>query len=291
LPGVDAVEWLVVDDGSDDRSVDVARAHGVAHVVRLTRHQGLARAFVAGLEAALTAGADIIVNLDADNQYRADDIPNLIAPIQAGAAEIVIGTRPIGESQDFSPARRLLQRLGSWVTRMVSRTDVADAPSGFRAISRAAAMRLHVFNDYTYTVEMVIQAGQKGMAIASVPIRTNPRLRPSRLIRNVVGYINRQVLTMLRIFVTYKPFAFFAAPGALAFTAGFLIGARFLYFYFTGHGAGHVQSLILGALLMGSGFFLVVIGLVADLIAVNRRLLEGLDWRLRQVEETLQRRR
>lgn len=289
VAGVDTVEWLVVDDGSADRTAEVARAHGVDHVIRLPRHQGLARAFVAGLDAALARSADIIVNLDADNQYCAADIPVLIAPILAGAAEIVVGARPIGGSRDFTPVRRLLQRLGSWMTRIVSRTDVADAPSGFRAMSRGAAMRLQVFNDYTYTIEMVIQAGQKGMAITSVPIRTNARVRSSRLVRSVLGYVNRQVLTMVRIFMTYKPFAFFAVPGLVAFSAGLLLGVRFLYFYLTGQGGGHVQSLILAALLIGSGFFLGVIGLVADLIAVNRKLLEGLDWRLRQVEDTLRR--
>lgn len=291
LAGVTRVEWLVVDDGSDDGTAEIARAHGVDHVVRLPRHRGLSAAFVAGLEASLAAGADIIVNTDADNQYRAEDIPALIAPILAGKAEIVVGTRPIAEIQHFSPITRLLQRLGSWVTRVVSNTAVQDAPSGFRAMTREAAMKLHVFNDYTYTIETIIQAGQKGMAIVSVPINTNARIRPSRLIRSVAGYVNRQLLTMLRIFMTYKPFGFFATPGALVFLGGFFLGVRFLYFYLIGQGSGHVQSVILAALLMGSGFFLVVIGLVADLVSVNRKLLEGLDWRLQQMEDRLRRSR
>ena len=285
VPGVDAVEWLVVDDGSDDRTVEVARAHGVDHVVRLPAHQGLARAFVRGLEASVHAGADIVVNTDADNQYRADDIERLIAPILAGEAEIVVGERPIEEIPHFSPVKKLLQRVGSWVVRLASRTDIPDAPSGFRAMSRQAAMKLQVFNSYSYVLETVIQAGQKGMAITSVPVRTNPELRPSRLFRSTLGYVARQGLTIVRIFMTYRPFAFFAVPGTLVFLGGFALGVRFLWFYFTGDGAGHVQSVILSALLMGSGFFLVVVGLLSDLAAVNRKLLEGVDWRLRMLEE------
>jgi glycosyltransferase involved in cell wall biosynthesis len=278
------VEWLVVDDGSQDRTVEVARAHAVDHIVRLPRHQGLSRAFVAGLDAALQAGADIIVNTDADNQYSAADIPKLIQPILDGEAQIVVGARPIEEMRHFSFTKKLLQRLGSWVTRAVSGTDVRDAPSGFRALGREAAMKLHVFNEYTYTIETVIQAGQHGMAITSVPIATNADLRPSRLVRSLIGYLNRQVLTIVRIFMTYQSFRFFAIPGALLFLAGLLISLRFLYIYLTGNGSGHVQSLILSALLMGTGFFLAVVGLVADLISVNRKLLEGIDWRLKRLE-------
>jgi glycosyltransferase involved in cell wall biosynthesis len=287
VPGVETVEWLIIDDGSTDRTVEVAKAHGVDHIVRLPRNQGLANAFVAGLEACLRAGADIIVNTDADNQYCADDIPKLVAPIIAGKAEIVVGTRPIGEIDHFSPAKRLLQRWGSWVVRLASTTDVADASSGFRAMSRDAAMRLHVFNDYTYTLETIIQAGQKSMAITSVPIKTNADLRPSRLVKNIPHYIRRQALTILRIFMTYKPFRFFALPGSVLFAFGLLISLRFVYYFVTQGRAGHVQSLILAALLMGGGFFLVVIGLVADLIAVNRQLLERLDWRVQKIEEDL----
>jgi len=287
LPGVDTVEWLVVDDGSRDGTVAVAHAHGVDHVIRLAGHQGLARAFIAGLEASVRAGADIIVNTDADNQYAAGDIPRLIAPILAGEAAIVVGARAIGQMEQFSAAKKVLQRLGTWVTRLVSGTDVQDAPSGFRAMSREAAMRLHVFNGYTYTVETIIQAGQKGMAVTSVPVRTNQPLRPSRLIRGLPSYLFRQVLTMLRVFVTYRAFRFFAVPAVVLFGAGFLIGARFLWHYLHGLGNGHVQSLILAAMLMGMGFFLGIIGLVGDLIAVNRTLLEDLDWRLRQIEAGL----
>lgn len=285
VEGVDEVEWLVVDDGSDDGTAEVAREHGVDHVVRLTRNQGLARAFVRGLEASLKAGADVIVNTDADNQYDARDIPKLVRPVLRGEADIVVGERPIGEMEHFSRVKKRLQRLGSWVVRVASGTDVADAPSGFRAMSREAARRLRVFNEYTYTLETIIQAGHKGMAVTSVPVRTNRQLRPSRLIRSLPGYLRRQVLTILRIFVTYRPFFFFALLGLLVFGAGFLISLRFMYFFLTGNGTGHVQSLILSALLMGSGFFLGLVGLLADLISVNRKLLEDLETRLRKIEE------
>lgn len=288
LPGIDVIEWLVVDDGSTDRTSELARAHGVDHLIRLPRHRGLAYAFMAGLEGSLQVGADIIVNTDADNQYRASDIPKLLEPILEGRAEMVIGARAISSIQHFSWLKKSFQRLGSWVTRVASSTDVHDAPSGFRAISRDAAMRLHVFNGFTYTIETIIQAGQKGMAVASVPISTNPDLRRSRLIKGLGTYIGRQVLTMVRVFVTYKPFRFFASSGVALFGAGFLLGLRFLYYYFTAGGSGHVQSLILASLLMGMGFFLLVVGLLADLLAVNRTLLEGLEWRVRKVEERLQ---
>jgi glycosyltransferase involved in cell wall biosynthesis len=287
IPGVDVVEWLIIDDGSTDKTVEVARAHRVDHIVRLPRHQGLARAFIAGLEASLRAGADLIVNADADNQYCADDIPQLIAPILAGEAEIVVGARPISEIEHFSPAKKLLQKLGSWVVRRASNTDIPDAPSGFRAMSRDAAMRLHVFNEYTYTLETIIQAGQKGMVITSVPIRTNEDLRPSRLVKSIPAYIRHQVLTLLRIFMTYRPFRFFAVPGITLFGLGVLIGLRFIYFYVTQRGAGHIQSLILAALLMGMGTFLAIVGLLADLISVNRQLLERVDWRMQRIEERL----
>jgi glycosyltransferase involved in cell wall biosynthesis len=291
VPGVDQIERLVIDDGSTDRTITVAREYGVDHIVALPRHQGLAKAFTAGLEASLKAGADIIVNTDADNQYCAHDISKLITPILQGNADIVIGARPIGETEHFSPTKRSLQKLGSWVVRRASRTDIPDAPSGFRAISRNAAMQLHVFNEYTYTLETIIQAGQKNMAITSVPVRTNPYSRPSRLFQDIPTYIHRQVSTIIRIFMTYRPFRFFAIPGMFLFLVGFAIGLRFLYFYFTAGGVGQIQSLILAALLMGSGFFLVVIGLLADLIGVNRNLLERLDWKIQEIEGKLSERK
>jgi len=287
LPGVGPVEWLVIDDGSTDGTAEAAASLGVDHIVRLPRNRGLARAFAAGLDASLRAGADVIVNLDADNQYRAEDIPRLIEPILAGRAEMVVGARPIEEIEHFSLPKKLLQRLGSWVVRLASRTDLPDAPSGFRAMSRDAAMRLNVFNEYTYTLETVIQAGQKGMAVASVPVGVNRELRPSRLVRSVPDYVRRSAGIIVRIFMTYRPLRFFAVPGTLALGLGLLIGVRFLYYYFTGHGSGHVQSVVLAALLMGAGFFLVITGLIADLISVNRRLLENLLWRVRRMEDRL----
>jgi glycosyltransferase involved in cell wall biosynthesis len=284
VAGFASVEWLVIDDGSSDRTAAVAAEFGVDRVVHLPKNQGLSRAFMAGLDTAIGMGADVIVNTDADNQYRADDIPKLVAPILAGRAEIVVGERPVATTPHFSPLKKALQRLGSRVVRHLSATDIPDAPSGFRAMSRDAAMRLQVFNDYSYTLEMIVQAGRKGMAITSVPIRTNTDLRPSRLYTSLPRYLRRQALTLVRIFMTYRPFYFFAAPGALSFLLGFLIGLRFLYFYITGDGAGHVQSLILAALLLGSGILLVIVGLVADLIAVNRKMLESISYRLAQME-------
>lgn len=282
IPHVDSVEWLVVDDGSRDRTAEVAKGHGVDLIVSLSPHQGLAKAFLTGLEACVAAGADIIVSTDADNQYCADDIPKLIEPVLAGRADIVIGARPIREIDHFSPIKKYLQRLGSHVVQVFSNTDVADASSGFRAMSWDAAMQLHVFNKYTYTLELIIQAGQKGMAVTSVPIRVNGPLRPSRLVRSLPDYIWRQGLTVLRIFITYRPMRFFFAQGAILVGIGMLLGLRFLYLFFTSGGSGHVQSLILTALLITIGFFLFVVGILADLIAVNRQLLEKVDWRLKK---------
>jgi glycosyltransferase involved in cell wall biosynthesis len=289
LPGAERVEWLVVDDGSTDGSADVAHAHGADHVVRLPHNQGLARAFMAGLDMAVRAGADVIVNTDADRQYASEDIRLLVSPILAGEADMVIGARPVATTAHFSWLKRRLQAMGSAATRMASGTDVRDAASGFRAMSRDVAMRLHVFNDYTYTIETIIQAGRQGMRVLSVPVRTNPDLRPSRLVRGLGPYVRRQLLTLVRVYVTYKPFRFFAVIGGLALMMGFVIGARFLFHYWTDGGAGHVQSLILAALLIGLGFFLVVAGLIADLVAVNRVLLEGLDVRVRRIEGNSQR--
>ncbi len=285
LEGIEIVEWLLIDDGSTDRTVEIARKHGVDHIVSFPKNRGLAKAFTAGLDACIREGADVIVNVDADNQYSADDIPRLIEPILTGKAEVVVGTRPISEIRHFSGAKKFFQKLGSRVVRLASRTDVQDAPSGFRAIRRDAAMRLNVFDDYTYTLETVIQAGQKGMAITSVPIRTNEPVRPSRLIKSVPDYIIRSSMTIVRIFMTYKPLKFFAVPGVLSFVLGMLLCVRFLYFYFGGRGTGHIQSVILAALLLGNGFFLVVVGLLADLISVNRKLLETLDWRIQEMQE------
>ena len=285
VEGFDVVEWLVIDDGSTDDTARIATRNGVDHVVTHTRNRGLAAAFVTGLNACVDRGADVIVNTDADNQYCADDIPKLVEPILRNQAEFVVGERPIATTEHFSWLKKLLLRIGSKVVRAVSRTDVRDAPSGFRAMSRDTAMRLNVFNDYTYTLETIIQAGYKGIAITSVPIRTNADERPSRLVRSVPSYVRKSLTTMIRIFMTYKPFEFFAVPGAVSLVCGFLLGVRFLYFMAVGEGTGHVQSVILAALLLGTGLALIVVGLLADLVSVNRKLLERVDWRMWRLEE------
>jgi glycosyltransferase involved in cell wall biosynthesis len=281
LPRFETVEWLVIDDGSRDDTAAVARAHGADHVVRHTRNQGLARAFMTGLDACLARGADVIVNTDADNQYDAADIPALVAPILDGSADIVVGARPIETIEHFSPLKKLLQKLGSWVVRVASSTEIPDAPSGFRALSRAAAQRLMVFNDYTYTLETIIQAGQKNMAITSVPVHVNPDLRPSRLVRSIPSYVQRSLFTIVRIFAIYRPFRFFATIGALLFGAGFLIGLRFLVKFLGGEGTGNVQSLILAAALLVMGFQTLLVAFLADLLAANRKLMEEVRFLLR----------
>jgi glycosyltransferase involved in cell wall biosynthesis len=281
VPEIDSVEWLIIDDGSTDRTVEVAKKYGVDHVVALPRNQGLAKAFMAGLEASLKAGADIIVNTDADNQYGADCIPDLIRPILEAKAEMVIGARSIEQTAHFSFTKKILQRLGSWAVRGASNTDIPDAPSGFRAISREAARKLNVFNAYTYTLETIIQAGQKNIAITWVPIRTNEYVRQSRLVKSLTSYIGKSVLTILRIFVVYSPFRFFMSIGALLFILGTLIGIRFLWYFLNGQGGGHVQSLILASILIGIGFQTIMVAFIADLLSVNRRLLEELQYKSR----------
>jgi glycosyltransferase involved in cell wall biosynthesis len=289
LDGIDLVEWLIIDDGCTDRTVEMAREHGVEHIVSLSRNQGLAAAFKAGLDACVRNGADIIVNLDADNQYNADDIPKLIEPVLSGKADIVVGARPIADIEHFSFVKKTLQKLGSWAVRIVSKTDIADAPSGFRAISRDAAIRLNVFNKYTYTLETIIQGGQKGMAITSVPIRINKNVRPSRLIKNIPSYIWQSIVTIVRIFVIYKPFRFFVAIGTILMAMGMLIGLRFLYYYFIEVETGHIQSLILASILIGIGFQTIMVAFVADLLSVNRRLLEELQSKSREGVTTFDR--
>ncbi|MBS1371722.1 MAG: glycosyltransferase family 2 protein [Lentisphaeria bacterium] len=282
VPGIDRVEWLIIDDGSSDATVEVARANGVDHIVRHHTNLGLARAFMTGLHTALGLGADIIVNTDADNQYRAADIPALVAPILEGRAQYVIGTRPISGIDHFSPVKKLLQKLGSCVVRKISGTCVEDAPSGFRALSRDAAMRMNVFNRYTYTLETIIQAGYKNLPIVCVPVRVNADLRPSRLVKSIPRYIQRSVFTMVRIFVVYRPFKFFFSIGMVFFLAGFLIGCRFLWRYLAGSGQGMMQSLILAAVLMLIGAVLGMLAFMADLLSVNRQLLEDIQYRQRK---------
>ncbi len=287
LPGINLIEYLVIDDGSTDKTAQVARALGVHHVVSIPHH-GLARAFMAGLEASIHAGADVIVNTDADNQYCADDIGKLVEPILAGRAEMVVGARPINMIKHFSPIKKLLQRLGTWAVRIASGTNVADAPSGYRAISRHAAMQLKVFSGYSYTHETIIQAGRKGMIVLSVPIRVNEDLRPSRLVKSISGYVVLSLLTIVRMFMTYRPLRFFFILGSFAFGAGLLIALRFLYFVLTGNGSGHVQSLILASTAMVMGVIIWVVGLLSDIISVNRRLLEEISARMWKVEEAAQ---
>lgn len=286
VPGFTAVEWLIIDDGSRDDTAKIARECGVDHIVQHTGNQGLARAFMTGLDACLRNGADVIVNTDADNQYNADDIPKLTAPILENRADIVIGARSIDTIKHFSPMKKLLQRVGSWIVRMASKTNIPDAPSGFRAISRSAAQRLVVFNDYTYTLETIIQAGQKNMAITSVPIRVNEDLRPSRLVKSIPSYIKRSIVTIIRIFVIYRPFRFFFTIGAVLLGLGLLIGLRFIYQYLGGEGAGHVQSLILAGALLGMGFQAMLIAFVADLLAANRKLLEEVRFHTQKLIRT-----
>ena len=279
VPGYDVVEWLIIDDGCTDGTVEVARAHGVDHVVSFRHNQGLARAFMAGIEACLKLGADTIVNTDADNQYQARYIPDLTAPIVTREADFVIGCRPVEEIEHFSPAKKMLQRLGSWVVRFASAADVRDAPSGFRAIHWETALRLNVFNEYTYTLETLIQAGRKNMRIVSVPVEVNGDLRPSRLIKSIPVYIRRAIITILRIFLIYKPFRTFATLGAVMGGLALIVGARYLYFLFQGFGDGHVQSLILTAILAAGSFISFSVAILADLVAVNRILLEDLRMR------------
>jgi glycosyltransferase involved in cell wall biosynthesis len=284
VEGFAKVEWLVIDDGSVDKTADVALEHGVDHVVKHTKNQGLAKGFMTGLDACLKLGADVIVNIDADNQYNAKDIPALVKPILSGEADLVIGARPIDAIEHFSPVKKYLQKLGSLVVRLASKTNIPDGPSGFRALSREAAMNINVFNEYTYTLETIIQAGQKNMAITSVPIQVNEDLRPSRLVKSIPSYIYSSVKTIIRIFAVYRPFRFFMSIGLVLFGLGFLLGARFLYFYFTGEGSGHIQSIVLSGVLLGMGFQTLLVAVLADLLSVNRILLEDVQFRIKTLE-------
>jgi glycosyltransferase involved in cell wall biosynthesis len=284
IPGIDVVEVLVIDDGSSDRTTEVARAAGVDHIVSLRRRRGLAAAFTTGIDACLKLGADFIVNTDGDNQYAGQDIPALVAPLVRGDADIVVGDRNVAALQHLSWSRRFLQRLGSWVVRQVSNTRLPDTTSGFRAYTREAALRMTIVSEFTYTLESIIQAGKRRMSITHVPVRTNPRTRPSRLFGNAWVYVKRSASTIVRIYTMYEPLKVFAAIGLLTFAAGFAVSVRFLSFYLTGAGGGHLQSLLLSAVLMIVGFQVVLIGLVADVISANRKLLEDILYRVRSTE-------
>ncbi len=287
IPGVEKVELLVVDDGSQDGTAEIARQLRVDHIVRHPYRRGLAAAFHTGLDTALSLGADIIVNTDGDNQYPQADIPHLIAPLLRNEADIVIGNRQPATITEFSPLKRLLQVWGSWVVRLVSGTQVPDATSGFRAYTREAALRLNVFTSYTYTLETIIQAGKKGLRITHIPIQTNPRHRQSRLIRSTWDYVQQSAVTILRVYVLYEPLRTFSLIGLPFVLTGALLIGRFLFFYFTGEALGvarYIQSVVIGATALIIGFLVFLFGVLADLIGANRRLLEEMLYRVKRLE-------
>jgi len=285
IPGVDQIEVLIVDDGSGDDTADVARELGVDHVVRFPENRGLAAAFRAGLEESLRCGADVIVNTDADNQYNADDIVKLVEPILAGEADIVIGDRGVGELQQFSPIKRYLQRLGSWFVGRASGLRTPDATSGFRAFARDAALHTIVQSGYSYTLETLIQAGARGRTVKSVPIRVNPQTRPSRLMRSIPHYIAKSSVTIMRAYAMYRPLQVFSVIGLTFIGAGLIPGLRFLYFYFwLDERLGHIQSLILCAILLIVGFQILLIGLLADILSSSRKIIEETAYRVRKLE-------
>ncbi|MFW6155754.1 MAG: glycosyltransferase family 2 protein [Armatimonadota bacterium] len=284
IEGIDEVEVLVIDDGSTDRTVEVAREAGADHVVSFAQNRGLASAWSAGIDAALGLGADIIVNTDADNQYRGECIPDLVQPILRGEADMVVGARPIDEIEDFSWTKKRLQRLGSWVVRRVSDTEISDATSGFRAYSRDAAYELAVVSRFTYTHETLIQAGRTGLAVTEVPIQTNPKTRESRLFTSMSEYITRSINTILRIYGLYEPLAFFKVVAAILFVLSAILAVRYLYFMAIGEGVGHVQSVIVAALLLMLAGQAFALGMLADLIAANRKLIQDMRSRVREMQ-------
>lgn len=284
IDGIDEIEYLIINDGSKDKTVEVAKNWGVNHIVNFKRNKGLAHGFMAGIDACLRNGADIIVNTDADNQYVADDIEKLVRPIIEGKTDIVIGERPIDATEHFSPIKKKLQHFGSWVVRKASNSDIPDAPSGFRAFSRDAAMRLNVTNEYTYTLETIVQAGRNKIAQTSVPIRTNGELRPSRLFNSMMGYVKKSMVTILRAYMMYSPLKTFSIIALIPLIIGLAIDIRYLIFVIIGQDGGHIQSLILGSTLIMVGFMTFVIGLLADLIAKNRKLLEDIQYHVRKMD-------
>lgn len=284
IDGIDVIEYLIINDGSSDNTVEVAKNWGVNYIVNFRNNKGLARGFMAGIDACLRNGADIIVNTDADNQYNADDIEKLVQPILRKEAGMVIGERPIDETEHFSPLKKKLQHLGSWVVRKASKTDVPDAPSGFRAYSRSTAMRLNVINEYTYTLETIVQAGRNKMAVTSVPIRTNGELRPSRLFNSMFGYVKKSMLTIGRAYMMYRPLAVFTAIASVFCASGVGLGIRYLYKRAKGKGNGSVQSLILSSMLIIIGVLAGVVGLLADVISGNRKLIQEIQYELRKMD-------
>lgn len=284
IDGIDEIEYLIINDGSSDNTVEVARKWGVNYVVDFHRNKGLAYGFMAGIDACLRNGADIIVNTDADNQYVADDIERLVRPIVEGKSDIVIGERPIDATEHFSPTKKKLQHFGSWVVQKASNSDIPDAPSGFRAYSRDAAMRLNVTNDYTYTLETIVQAGRNKIAQTSVPIRTNGELRPSRLFNSMMGYVKKSMVTILRAYLMYQPLKTFSILSIIPSVAGLIVIIRFLVYVCMGNSAGHIQSLILGCTLLIMGFMALMIGMIGDLMAKNRKLLEDIEYHVRRMD-------
>lgn len=284
IDGIDEIEYLIINDGSADNTVEVAKNWGVHYVVNFKRNKGLAKGFMAGLDACLRNGADIIVNTDADNQYCGADIEKLVRPILEGKSDIVIGERPIDQTEHFSPVKKKLQHFGSWVVRKASKTDIPDAPSGFRAYSRDAAMRMNVINEYTYTLETIVQAGRNKIACTSVPIRTNGELRPSRLFNSMLGYVKKSMLTIIRAFMMYRPLQFFVTLGGILAAVGVVIGIRFVYYFAIGQGNGHTQSLILASMMIILGVMTGIVGLQADIIAGNRKLLEDIQYHVRKLD-------
>ena len=287
IPGIDVIEILVIDDGSTDDTASVAREHGVHHVIRFKRNRGLAAAFAGGLDACLKHGADFIVNTDADNQYRGADVAKLLEPLVGGHADVTIGDRNISSLKHLPIIRRILQRLGSWVVRQVSSTNVPDSTSGFRAYTREAALSMTFVSEFSYTLESIIQTGKKRLAIAHVLIDTNPKTRESRLFKSVASYVKKSAATIIRVYAMYEPLKIFTYIGIVFFGTGFAISLRFLYFYLSNAGQGHLQSLILSAVLMIVGFQVLLIGLVADVISGNRKLIEDLVYRVRKMELSL----
>ena len=284
IGGIDQIETLVIDDGSTDGTAEVAAGLGVDHIVRNTSNAGLARTFERGLRAALARGADIVVNTDGDNQYAGSSIPDLIRPILEGRADVVVGDRNTSSSSEFSWLKKVLQRMGTTVVRRLSGLEVNDAVSGFRAYSRQAALQTDVLSSFSYTTETLIQAGRRGLVIASVPVQTNPSTRPSRLARSMMSFVGRQVITIARAYVMYSPLRAIGTLGAVMMLIGIVPIVRFLYFYFSGDGDGHVQSLVLGSMFCTLGYLTLVIAILSDIIASNRKLIEMTLERVRRIE-------
>ena len=288
IDGIDEIEYLIIDDGSHDNTAEVAKKWGVHYVVRFRRNKGLAKGFMAGLDACLKNGADIIVNTDADNQYCGADIETLVRPILDKKAHIVIGERPIDDTEHFTPLKKKLQHFGSWVVRKASKPTIPDAPSGFRAYSREAAMRINVINDYTYTLETIVQSGREKMAVMSVPIRTNPELRESRLFHSMWGYIKKSMLTIVRTYLMYRPLYFFFMLGSILALVGVGFFVRYFVFFCSGEGGGHLQSLILASTLLIVGFQTIVVGLLGDVISANRKILQDVQYHVRKMDYSRQ---